>query len=690
MPTPYSAPSGSPADAADLASTGPDPELEALPAPRREERRFTLVLMVATILASAAMGWALRGEVRYALTPPTPVELGDLGHATPTADLANRYVRAGGLLASAGAIRYERPMEGDSFRLAPIAGNPGVWVEIRVPEGMEGPKFAPPTSFVGRLVPFREAGVRHAGLVKSAGAAVPPNAWLLVDGSSPRASRWAIALGVLLAYFAAYNAFGLFKLFRRVQDEPLRDVTACSSIRGGMMSNVLVVEDDRQIQRTLVGLLRDLGHDVEAASDGKAGLSRLAQGGIDLCLLDMGLPELDGMAVLQRLRDEQGLSAPPTVIVVSARDDMASTVEAVKLGAYDYLLKPLDVDRLRMTVTRALEQRSTRRALAHLVAEERAEVAEMVGRSEVIRGVWKTIGAVASTRATVLIRGESGTGKELVARAIHFASGSADAPFVAVNCTAFSRELLESELFGHVRGAFTGASSDKVGRLELARSGTLFLDEIAEIPLDLQAKLLRVLQERTYERVGDSRSQKLDARILAATHRDLAQRVKDGLFREDLYYRLEVVELVVPPLRDRKDDLPLLVERLLAKLNRELHTRVEGVQDDAMKRLTAYAWPGNVRELENVLTRACVLAKEGMLGDSHVGPLGAVAAETEAVAPSTPGAALPSLRDVERAHVVRVLAHTGWNKRRACAILAITRPTLDRKIKDFALIRPPR
>ena len=223
MSSPLHAPEPSPVGTVDvLAPAGPDPELLALPAPNLGERRFTIVLMVATMLASIAMAWALRGEVTYALTAPAPAELGDLAHATPGGELANRYVRASGLLGSAGAIRYERPMEGDSFRLAPIAGNPAVWVEIRVPEGMEGPKFAPPTSFVGRLVPFRDAGVRHAGLVKSlataGGATVAPDAWLLVDGASPRASRWAIALGVLLAYFVAYNALGIFKLARRVRD----------------------------------------------------------------------------------------------------------------------------------------------------------------------------------------------------------------------------------------------------------------------------------------------------------------------------------------------------------------------------------------------------------------------------------------------------------------------------------------
>jgi DNA-binding NtrC family response regulator len=464
------------------------------------------------------------------------------------------------------------------------------------------------------------------------------------------------------------------------------------------MAQVLVVDDEPGVRWALEGLLRDLGHEVETALDGVEALARLRQGGLDLCLLDMGLPGLDGMGVLRGLGQLGG--ERPMVIVVSGRDDMGSTVEAVRLGAYDYLLKPFDLDRLRVTMARALEQRATSRALARLIAEEKQAFAahQLIGRSEAIREVFKTVGAVGPSRATVLVRGESGTGKELVARALHSASERGVEPFVAVNCSAFARDLLESELFGHVRGAFTGAVSDKAGRLQLAGKGTLFLDEVGELPLELQAKLLRVLQERTYERVGDARSQRLEARVVAATHRELGRMVAEGTFREDLYYRLKVVEIVLPPLRERPGDIPLLVDHLLSRLRRELDVRVRSVDESAMRLLLGHPWAGNVRELENALTRACVLARGEVLSAGHFDlgrtPSMPEVAWSEPEAPDGGGpepptpAGLGPLREVERRHVARVLEHTGWNKRRACAILEIARPTLDRKIREYDLEKP--
>ena len=463
-------------------------------------------------------------------------------------------------------------------------------------------------------------------------------------------------------------------------------------------ATVLVVDDDRAIRRTLEKFLTDAGYNVETAGEGHAALERLQQGHVDVCLLDLGLPGLDGMAILRKLREEADNSEapPPAVIVISARDDMLTTVQAVQLGAYDYLVKPPDANRIKLTVQRALEQRQTSLALAHMVAEEREDhgVANIVGKSEAIREVYKRIGAVSTSRATVLITGESGTGKELVARAIHFSSSTAQHPFAAVNCTAFPPNLLESELFGHVRGAFTGAVSDKIGRFQLAGQGTLFLDEIGELPLDLQAKLLRVLQERTFERVGDTRPIKLAARVVAATNRDLQQMLRDGTFREDLYYRLRVVEIHLPALRERPEDTPLLVDHLLRKIARETHRHVRYVSAEAMDVLQRYHWPGNVRELENALTRGVVLTKGEVLtadvlpiafddedDDGHAEHAAAVEAAGRATE-------LMTLREVERLHIERVLHATGWNKRRACAVLQITRPTLDRKIRDYGLERP--
>lgn len=271
-----------------------------------------------------------------------------------------------------------------------------------------------------------------------------------------------------------------------------------------------------------------------------------------------------------------------------------------------------------------------------------------------------------------------------MAKAIHYASPEREQPFVAINCTAFAPGVLESELFGHVRGAFTGAVADKAGRLELVGGGTLFLDEIGELPLELQAKLLRVLQERVFERVGDSRPVPLRARVIAATHRDLPAMAASGSFREDLYYRLRVVEIRLPPLRARAEDVPLLVEGLLAKINRELHRGVRRVAPETMAALGRYPWPGNVRELENALTRAVVLSTGEVLEARHL-PLGEIAAAAARVAVDDEQV---SLRLVERRHIERVLIATGWNKRRACAVLEISRPTLDRKIVEFSLARP--
>lgn len=461
-------------------------------------------------------------------------------------------------------------------------------------------------------------------------------------------------------------------------------------------STVLVVDDDRAIRRTLEKFLTDAGHLVITAGDGHGAWEILQEGNVDVCLLDLGLPGLDGMDVLQKVSESWPLdTTPPAVIIISARDDMRTTVQAVKLGAYDYLVKPLDANRIKLTVQRAIEQRRTSLALAHMVAEEREDhgVDNIVGKTEAIREVYKRIGAVSTSRATVLIRGESGTGKELVARAIHHASSAANAPFVAVNCTAFPPDLLESELFGHVRGAFTGAVSDKIGRFQLAGPGTLFLDEIGELRPELQAKLLRVLQERVFERVGDTRPMKLAARVVAATHRNLEEMLTTGSFREDLYYRLRVVEIQLPPLRERREDIPLLVDHLLVKITRETHKQVRFVSTEAMDTLLHYRWPGNVRELENALTRGVVLSKGEVL-TADVLPI-ATDDDPEdedddslRLSAASEADSLVTLREVERRHIERVLAHTSWHKRQACAILQITRPTLDRKIRDFQLERP--
>ena len=469
-----------------------------------------------------------------------------------------------------------------------------------------------------------------------------------------------------------------------------------------MQPHVLVVDDDRSIRRSLEKFLTDLGYLVSTAEDGAQALAAIERGDKDVVLLDLGLPVIDGLEVLSRLEGRED-TAP--VIVITARDDMKSTITAIQRGAYDYLVKPLDIERLKIALRRAPESRELAQRLDNLIETiaRDYQVGNIVGRTPAMREVFKTIGRVSTSNATVLITGESGTGKELVARAIHYASPSRDQPFVAVNCTAFPRDLLESELFGHVRGAFTGAVADKIGRFQIAGAGTLFLDEIGELPVDLQAKLLRVVQERVFERVGDPKPVSLNARIIAATHRDLTKMVKEGAFREDLYYRLRVVEVNLPPLRERREDIPSLVEHLLAKITREQHKRIRYVARDALDLLTQYPWPGNVRELENALTRAVVLTKGEVLeagtlpiqideaseeddaGDAgDVGdPIGG-AGEGEGAGDTR---AFVTLREMEQRHIAAVLAATSWNKRRSSAILGITRPTLDRKIKEYGLER---
>ncbi len=438
-----------------------------------------------------------------------------------------------------------------------------------------------------------------------------------------------------------------------------------------MVPRILIVDDDRSIRRTLEKFLIGEGYEVTTAADAPSAIA--ASAGPDLMLLDLGLPGGSGFDVLAALGEQR-----PTVVVITARDDMQSTVKAIQLGAYEYLVKPIDIDRLRAVVQAALASRESRAQLVELPTRD-AQAGEILGKSPVIRDIWKQIGSVSTTRAPVLISGESGTGKELVARAVHNASHPEERPFVAVSCTALAPGVLESELFGHVKGAFTGAIADRPGRFELAGKGTLFLDEIAEIPLELQAKLLRVLQERTFERVGDAKTHTLEARVIAASHRDLGQMVAKGTFREDLYYRLRVVEIHVPPLRERASDIGILVEGLLAKIAIDLAKPIRYVTPAALARLGSYAWPGNVRELENTLTRAVVLAKTDVLDETLL-QLG----QATMLAANEPDE-LGTLRELERRHIIRVLASTEWNKRRACAILDISRPTLDRKIEEYGL-----
>src|SRR2546426_2059728 len=375
---------------------------------------------------------------------------------------------------------------------------------------------------------------------------------------------------------------------------------------------ILVVDDDSGVREAFRLILEDQ-YDLLEAADGKQALDRLRTSPVDLVLLDIRLPEMDGIEVLERIKSvDDGVE----VILVTAVKTVRTAVDAMKLGAFDYLTKPFDEDNLLALVRRALEKRSLEREVAFLRSElaRQHDFDELVGQHPEMQKLYRLISQVARTTTTVVITGESGTGKELIARAIHRQGPRRDKPFVAVNPAALSDSLVESELFGHEKGAFTGAYQRKLGRFELAQGGTLFLDEISSLKPELQAKLLRVLQEREIERVGGTRSIRIDARIIVATNTDLKQAVAQGTFREDLYYRLNVMPITVPPLRERREDIPLLVPHFIRRYNQAFNKRVEGLAPEALSVLGEYSWPGNVRELQNVIERLVGLVEGPVIG----------------------------------------------------------------------------
>ena len=390
---------------------------------------------------------------------------------------------------------------------------------------------------------------------------------------------------------------------------------------------------------------------------------------------------MDGLEVLRKIKE---LGKKAYVLIMTAYDDMRTTVDAIKLGAFEYLVKPLNFIDLDLTVEKALQVKHLEEKVSYLVGEKQKEytIDNIIGRSPQMRDVFKLIGSVANTRTNVLIQGESGTGKELVAKAIHYNSPYRDEPFIVINCSAISDTLLESELFGHVKGAFTDAVSETKGKFEIAGKGTLFLDEIGDISPNLQSKLLRVIETRDFMKVGGERILKTEARIIAATNHDLKSLIDSGKFREDLYYRLKVVEIFLPPLRERKEDIPALVAYLLEKINRELKKNVRKVPPDVMKLLENLPWRGNVRELENALTRAIILAKGDVVLKENL-PL-------EMTDKKLFPQELVPLREVEKKYIQHVLAATQGSKTRASRILQISRPTLDKKIKEYNLsVFPP-
>ncbi len=454
-----------------------------------------------------------------------------------------------------------------------------------------------------------------------------------------------------------------------------------------MTSRILIVEDERAIQIALKGLFKKEGYEVEVSGSGNEAISALGEGVFDLVLTDLALGRgADGMAVL-RASKEARPEAP--VIMITAHGSEKVAVEAMKAGADDYVPKPFDNDEIRIVVRRALERTRLEREHRLLLDQLQRDYGfgVLIGSGQPMRRVFEAIKKVAETDLTVLIRGESGTGKELVAQALHHRSARARRPFVPVNCAAISKELVESELFGHEKGAFTGADARRVGRFEAADGGTIFLDEVGDMPADTQAKVLRVLQERCFERVGGNSTTRSDVRVVAATHRDLEAEVNDGTFRQDLYYRLKVVQIELPPLRDRLEDLPALVDRFLEQLAGRLSRDKMALTDGALRRLAAHNWPGNVRELRNVVEQAAVLASGSAIDadDLDLGMQLAAPAGGFVSGVSFPDAKRQAIEQFERSFLLEALRHHDGNVSRTAEAIGVARQSLQLKIRELGL-----
>ena len=447
---------------------------------------------------------------------------------------------------------------------------------------------------------------------------------------------------------------------------------------------ILVAEDDTRARESLTALLAEEGYSVEAAEDGQRASRLLREESFDAALLDVRMPGKDGLVVLRELRERKN---PPAVLVMTAYGNSSVAIEAMKLGAYDYITKPLHFDELLIQLDRAVANRRQSIELEAYRGDEprRGGEAEMAGNSLAMQQVYKLIGQVAPTDSTVLIRGDSGTGKELIARAIHAHSPRKEGRLVCVNCAAIPDTLLEAELFGHEKGAFTGAVTRRRGRFELAHGGTIFLDEIGELSAAMQAKLLRVLQDRTIERLGSEQSIALDVRIIAATNRDLEQCVAEGSFREDLYYRLNVVSIRVPPLRERPEDIPELTDHLLGKLARQLRLHSAGLTPEAEKILRERDWPGNVRELEHTLERALVLSRAAPILPEHLTPYSRSNSADPLAELSLEQGMHALVARLERSLIERALADAEGNRTRAAEILKINRRLLYDKLREYGI-----
>jgi two-component system response regulator HydG len=463
------------------------------------------------------------------------------------------------------------------------------------------------------------------------------------------------------------------------------------------MATILIIDDNETVRDGLAHVVKKMGHATVTAASGKEGLEHFKTAKPDFVITDLKMEGVDGVEVLRSVRE---LDPDCPAMIVTAFGTVETAVEAMKLGAFDFLIKPFAPEVVRLKVERALELRMTRRARgrleaenAYLRGEEELRFGEMVGATEAMRRVFAIVERVAPTETSVAIYGESGTGKELVARAIHTRSRRVNGPFIKVNCGALAETLLESELFGHEKGAFTGAIKRKLGRFELADGGTLFLDEIGDISPSLQSKLLRVLQEREFERVGGESTIKVDVRVVSATNKDLSKEVEAGRFREDLFYRLQVVPIHIPPLRERKEDLPILVSHFIAKLAPKTNARVTGIDDAALARLYAYRWPGNVRELGNVIEQALVFADgekispdslpDAVRGLAPGAPRPAVAGELPV--PSGEMALPDLLDDLEKQLILKAFAQAKGVKTETARLLGIKTSALYYKLEKYGI-----
>ncbi|MFP7755266.1 sigma-54-dependent transcriptional regulator [Thermodesulfobacteriota bacterium B35] len=454
------------------------------------------------------------------------------------------------------------------------------------------------------------------------------------------------------------------------------------------LQHILVIDDERNMRHMLEALLTGNGYQVDCAADGREGLEMVGRKEYDFVLCDIRMPRLDGMEFLRRSR---GMTGAATIIMMSAFGTVDSAIKAMKEGAYDYISKPFKTDEILLTLNKAKERerlRAENNQLRMRLAsmEDNAGFPGMIARSTLMKELFRLARKVARHQTTVLITGESGTGKELIAQGIHHESPRRRAPFLAVNCGSIPDSLLENEFFGHVRGAFTGADCNRKGLFEQAQGGTLFLDEIGELPVAMQVKLLRVLQERHIRRVGGNREYPVDIRILCATSRDLALEVREGRFREDLYFRLNVVEIHLPSLRERPEDIPLLADHFLGRVKTATGLDIKGISPSALSRLVAYQWPGNVRELENVIERAAIMAEKQVIQPENLPGILAAKSESRRIDDYFHTYSIKKAKKImEKRLIIRALEAADGNKSRASELLEISYPSLLGKIKKYGI-----